>query len=84
MSDYTPKKWRDEVSGDLGYIKAKLESLHYDISKMNGSVKQNCKRLDALEKIQTERNAVKRWLVGVWALIGGVVAEGLHQLITRI
>ncbi len=67
--------WRDGVSFTLGEITSKLNGMHEDIKKTNGKVEDHEERIDTLEETESNRKAVKKYMAGVWALIGGLVSQ---------
>jgi len=75
MAYTTVKSWRDSVSEDLGYMKGKMEEMHGDIKKTNGKVINHEERIVTMEIIESNRKAVKKYMAGVWALVGGVVSQ---------
>lgn len=72
--------WRDNVSEFMGYTKSKLEEMHGDIRKTNGIVVEHDKRIGKLEEVESNRKAVKAYLAGIWAIIGGAVVYALQKL----
>ena len=76
----TVKSWRDSVSEDLGYMKGKMEEMHDDIKKTNGKVEDHEGRIDTLEETESNRKAVKAYLAGIWAIVGGAVVYALQKL----
>lgn len=75
MTTTNVKTWRDEVSYQLGEISGKLENMHSDIKKTNGKVVEHETRIDALEMTESNRKAIKKYMAGVWALVGGIVSQ---------
>ncbi len=67
--------WRDGVSFTLGEITSKLNGMHEDIKKTNGTVEDHEERIDTLEETESNRKAVKKYMAGVWALVGGLVSQ---------
>ncbi|MCK4647890.1 hypothetical protein KAT51_00055 [bacterium] len=72
--------WRDGVSFTLGEITSKLENMHEDIKETNGKVIDHEERIVTIETIESNRKAVKAYLAGVWALVGGAVVYALQKL----
>ena len=75
MTQPTVKTWRDEVSFKLGQIIEKQDNMHEDIKKTNGKVEDHEERIDTLEETESNRKAVKKYMAGVWALVGGLVSQ---------
>ena len=80
MKNTPVSTWRDGVSFTLGEITSKLNGMHEDIKKTNGKVEDHEGRIDTLEETESNRKAVKAYLAGVWAIIGGAVVYALQKL----
>ncbi len=63
------------MSFTLGEITSKLDGMHEDIKKTNGKVENHEKRIDTLEETESNRKAVKKYMAGVWALVGGLISQ---------
>ncbi len=72
--------WRDGVSFTLGEITSKLENMHSDIKETNGKVINHEERITTIETTESNRKAVKAYLAGVWAMVGGAVVYILQKL----
>lgn len=80
MPNQTVKTWRDDVSFKLGQIIEKQENMHSDIKVTNGKVNDHEDRIDDLETIESNRKAVKKYMAGVWAILGGTVVWVLQKI----
>ena len=67
--------WRDGVSFTLGEITSKLDGMHEDIKKTNGKVVDHEERIVTIETTESNRKAVKKYMAGVWALVGGLISQ---------
>ena len=56
-------------------MKAKQEEMHGDIKETNGKVINHEDRIVTIETTESNRKAVKKYMAGVWALVGGVVSQ---------
>lgn len=80
MPNTTVRAWRDDVSEKLGYITAKMEEMHGDIKITNGKVCNHEERINILETSESNKQAVKKWMSGVWAACGA----GVMYILSRI
>jgi hypothetical protein len=74
------KTWRDEVSQNLGKILANQEATNIHLETLNGTLKDHEERIDCLEEAEHEKRGAKKFLSGLWAVIGGAIVWVFQKL----